>query len=64
MKLRFKGGKTSQCLEFDTETKKYIKWRGTGSGLFVLDTSMALRDLEITLIKDGYVEEKNDEKSI
>ena len=58
MKLRFKGGKTSSCLAFDTETKKYIKWHGTGSDLLVLDTCIALRDLELELIKNGYSEEE------
>ena len=58
MKLRFKGGKTSNCLAFDTESKTYIKWRGTGSDLLNLDTSIALRDLEIKLIQNGYTEEK------
>jgi len=58
MKLRFKGGKTSSCLAFDTETKKYIKWNGTGSDLLNLDTCIALRDLELELIKNGYSEEK------
>lgn len=58
MKLRFKGGKTSSCLAFDTETKKYIKWNGTGSDLLILDTCIALRDLELELIKNGYSEEE------
>ena len=58
MKLRFKGGKTSSCLAFDTEAKTYIKWNGTGSDLLNLDTCIALRDLELELIKNGYTREE------
>ena len=58
MKLRFKGGKTSSCLVFDTESKTYIRFNGTGSGMLHLDTAMALRDLELELIKNGYKEEE------
>ena len=58
MKLRFKGGRTSSCLVFDTETKKYITFNGTGSGMLRLDTAIALRDLEVELIKNGYTREE------
>jgi len=54
MRLRFKGGRTSSCLVFDTETKEYITFNGTGSSMLHLDTAMALRDLELELIKNGY----------
>lgn len=58
MKLRFKGGKTSSCLVFDTETKTYITFNGTGSDMIHLDTCIALRDLELELIKNGYRKEE------
>ena len=58
MKLRFKGGRTSNCLVFDTETKTYIKHYVVGAGYLLLDTNLALRDLELELIKNGYTEEK------
>ena len=57
MKLRFKGGKTSNLLVFDTDTKKYIKTSGVCSGVIRLDTNIALLDLERELIKNGYHEE-------
>ena len=58
MKLRFKGGRTSSCLAFDTESKTYITFNGTGSSMLHLDTAMALRDLELELIKNGYTREE------
>ncbi len=58
MKLVFKGGKTSACLGFDTETKTYKKWNGIGSFSISLATQRELRDLELELIRNGYKEEQ------
>lgn len=58
MKLLFKGGKTSSCLAFDTETKKYIVFNGMGSNAIVLETMKALHELELELIKNGYEKEE------
>lgn len=58
MKLTFKGGKTSSCLSLDTDKKTYIKFNGVGSNSIALETQKALNDLELTLIKNGYVEVK------
>lgn len=58
MKLTFKGGKTNSCLSLDTDKKTYVKFNGMGSNSIALETQKALNDLELTLIKNGYVEEK------
>lgn len=58
MKLTFKGGKTSNVLEFNTETKTYLKFNGIGGGAIRLETQKELRELELDLIRNGYTEEK------
>ncbi len=60
MKLTFKGGKTFACLSYDDTKKTYTKWNGIGSNAISLDTQKSLRELELELIKNGYIEERDE----